>query len=400
MRASFGGRLREESARGGWALLGAGAALVALLMLGSAIAAPVGASVTVAPAYKGGVVPEQDTYAYGCRASAAIAKPWTFHLKTGLGGGSEDGRSGHCAPASVGSLLSGSYSASYVYGSVEAGIRLPMLPASTGNITANLGGRFTMSGAASDGVRSGSCALPLTTESYNYTLWEWNYSTSASYFLDYGYVYDYQYDGAWYNSSYFSSPLPSPFNLNSTTYYYSASSDLAYKECYADAYASYYVDAYLYDASTGAYYGYNGSNAPIYGSMGAEVYNTTDYGSYSSSEWYGPYNYSLSYPLTTYSYNSSLTSEVWGYWYNASGTLFYSYSYGSNSTQPWSNTTSLKGDAFWFDEPFSSSDRYLLILEFYVSAGSSNTWGHGGASYSVNAASGGNGIKLTSITIS
>lgn len=386
-------------AAGGWALMsGVGAVLVALLMVGSAGAASAGAAITVSPAYKGSVLPQNSIYVSGCHTKVSIKK-FKFDLHTGVGSGATAGKTGSCgrkAPQNA------NYADASSGGGFQALVKLPKIPSTASNITANFDGKWTTSIAATDGG-SPTCNSGQSIYFYNYTYYEWNYTYNGYYyyFADYYYSYQYSYYGYTYNYSYGNAVPPSPFPLNATTYYYHDAYYSVYGSC--DAYASMYYDlyGYLYDSNTGSQSFYSGASTPYYGGVNIGVENYTDWGWDNYTYWYGPGNSSYGYPTTFFNYNSSLTSYYNSYSYSYTGGYTYNYTTGTSNSTSASNTTKLAGTSMWWTGTFSPTDQYYVIVQLYLNAYAYNdNWVKGGASYVVNAATAGNGIKLGSITIS
>lgn len=374
--------------RGGVALLtGANAVLVALLMAGSSAATATTGALTVSPAYKGLVEPDNQIFDSGCSAKATL-KHFKFNLHTGTGTGAGTGKAGNCGKKAPKGFSSDSNGGMYG-GFGPALIKLPKVPSTTSNISANLAGKWTVTGSASDG---GSLAC---SNSYSYygssTWWYWNNFANAAY------NESEFYDGVWYNYSYNLASIPTPFVYNNTTYQenYSYSDYSAY--CSVSAFFDYDLYGYLYDANTGDTTFYSGSSAPEFAYTEVEVENDTyDYWQ-NSSYWdegysYGPSNYSYSYSFAGTEYSTYSYSPTTGSYSN--------YTTGTSSSLSYTNTTKFAGDSMWWTGPFSSTDQYYLELYLDVDGSADNDdFSHGSASFNFNMLSAGNGFKLSSITL-
>jgi len=374
--------------RRGWltALTGGGAVLAALIMMLSPVAAATGAGLTLHAKYKGVVSPSNSLSQSGC-GKAAMQVHWHFALKTGLGGSASTGKASSCKKqiAGVGQTASAS-----TYGGFTLAVGLPKLGANVNNISANAGIKFTATTTASDGGKSAVCNNAPSYNTYNFTEWEWNS------FSNYAYQDNYSYNGIYYNYSYNVASVPSPFNLNNTTFYYHDSgwSIVAYCQAYTNAYMSVY--AYLADLTTGTQMAASGNTlaSTSYGSffdIFTEVYNQTDYGCSQYYEWDQGTSYG-SNTTTCFSYNTTLTSVIYTYVPTFSSTT------GSNNSVVWTGSMSTTG-SIWFNGPFTHGDHYAILLYVSASFYVYNGWQHGFASWGFNMATGGNGFHLTSITI-
>jgi len=375
-------------------LTGGGAALVAFLMIGSATASVASASLTVSPAYHGLALSTNGFSQSGCNSKATISKHWKFHMFTGIASGAQSGKASGCGAKTIKGLTV--YSTASANGGFEAIIKLPAVPASTSNISANLAGKVTTTITATDGGATAVCNSGLYSYSYSDTFWEWGYT--GSYFTGYAYNDSTNSNGVWYNYSYNTASIPSPFNLNNTTYYDHSQGAYTYGSCSASASIDMGWSAQIYDRNTQTYQYASGQNVPSYSYMSDSVYASTDYGYYNDTYWYGPSNYSSVTGLVTYSYNTSLTSSTFMYSYPP-----YSYSSSTGNSSTLTNTTvwSLTGAALWFTGSWSTTDHYYLVLNMFVSNYASvSNWAHGSGSFSTNAATSGNGAKLSSITMS
>jgi len=360
-----------------------GAIAVALIMALSPAATAASAGVVIHPGYKGVVSPSNSVSQSGCGKVAA--KHWHFSLKTGSGGVTSKGLASSCKKQ-VGSI--GQTSSASTYGSVTVGVLLPKISASATNITANVATKYTAALSASDGGRSAVCNNAATTSTYDYTTWEWNN------FHNYAYTDNYSYNGVYYNYSYNVASIPSPFNLNNTTYYYHDSGYSTFAFCEAFAYMFAEVYAYLMDLTLGtnSYPSSNGigSNGIMFDTeLGVE--NSTDWGASQYYYWdegtqYGSNN------TTLFSYNTSLTSFQYVFYPT------FSYTTGTNNTLTWSSAASSTGQISWLGS-FSHHDHYAIEMVAVMDASASNSWQHGSASWSFNMATLGNGLHLTSISI-
>jgi hypothetical protein len=395
--------------RRGWlgALLGVGAATVALLMMLTPAAAATSANLTLHSPWKGAVTPSSSGYITGCANVKVI--PWKFHLKTGIGGGGSLGNVHSCKKA-AGSL--GLTSSADVYGGVTVSIPIKAHAITSTTTSVSMNAMFTAAVAlkATDGVASNTAAPPpCTAASSSYhdmdAYYEWNYNASYGYFYDYNdsYAYwdNYSTGSYHYGYAYGTGPTPSPFNLNNTSYedlynYWGADS-------YCTASANYYVDqqANLVDTTTGFYQTETNSTYPNYMDVNIETYSQIDWSCGYDFYWYGPSNYTYgNTTVTCTSYNATLVSyvDVYSYSYIPPYTSTSSYTTGTNNTQVWSSTGTTHETAYWNDT-FNGTHKYELLLYIEVGAGASDSWKKGIGSWNVNAASGGNGFKLTTVVI-
>jgi len=381
-----GNRLGRTGYSRGWLsyLGGGGAVAIALIMILSPAANAASAGVVI-HSYHGVVSPNNSISQSGC-GKALEPKKWHFALKTGIGGSASKGIAGSCAKQVAGV---GQTSYSSTYGGFTAGIILPKIPRTATTINASVEAKWTTSLVASDGGLSATCNNAPTTSTYNYTTWEWNS------FSNYAYIDQYTSGSYSYNYSYNVASVPSPFVLNNTTYYYhdSGHSTFAYCEAYAYAFAEVY--GYLMDTTTNTEtfsssnsIGYNG----IFFDTTIEVYNETDWGCSQYYYWDEGTSYG-SNTTTCFSYNTTLTSVIYSYYPTFTSTT------GSNNTMTWTNASSTSGSII-FNGPFSAHDHYALLLYVYGDAYATNSWQHGYASWNFNMATLGNGMKLSSITIS
>jgi len=369
-------------------LTGGGAIMIALLMVGNAAAAS--ANTTVSPAYKGLVAPENEIYADGCASHGKIVSKPTFHLKTGIGGGQATGKAGNCGKKLPKGFTF--YSEAGADVGFEALIKLPSIPASTSNVSANLGGKYTVSASTSTGSHSFSCPSSISEIIVNDTEWEWNSFSSYAY-------NDTEYDnGVWYNYSYNTASIPSPFNFNSTTYYYSFSETYYYStvECYSEVFGDTDMYADLCDVTTDICSSYSGTDASYFTEFEVEVTNYTDYSLTGDTETEWDQG-------TWYNYSSGAYND------NNTGSTIFNYqcspctstsSHGLNTTQSYTSVTPLTGESFWFLGTFNPHDHYYVEFNFYYYVTALNeNWVKGSSSFGLNAATLGNGIKLTSITM-
>ncbi|MFI5418570.1 MAG: hypothetical protein ACHQ2Y_06725 [Candidatus Lutacidiplasmatales archaeon] len=385
--------------------LGTGGTMTAIAML--MVLAPSGlaahTSVVIHPPFSGAVSPSNSVYVSGC-GKVATNKQWSFKLGTGFGGTSSSGSANACKHQLYGV---GGFSDAQLYGGIE--IALPVkMPAGSMNVTANTALSFAVTLKASDGSKTGACTANLYTYSDNFTYYEWNYN--GIYFTNYNETYSDYSNGIWYNGSYGTTP-PSPFNLNNTTYFDTSQSYGASGGCEAYVFAQVYTDMWMVDESTGSYLQANNSSMPGYSGYGygeplyteLSVQNYTDWYCSSYSYWDGPYNYSYSQPLTCYSYNKSLTAEIFqytpGHLSSSCGYTYYyvcTYSNGTG-TLTWSNSTSATAQTWWNDS-FVTGDHYALFMNIQTDVYAYQSWTHGSAAWSFNMLTLGHGFRVTSIT--
>jgi hypothetical protein len=393
-------------------LSGAGAALIALLMVGSATAASASV-VTVHPAYHGVVAPFNSVSAQGCATTAKIVKKANFHLHTGIGAIDFNGKAGNCgAKLPKGFTF---YDDASAAGGFEAVIKLPSISANAQNVSANLAGKYSWTATVSTGGSSIACPSGLDLYVYNYTSWEWGYNASTFTFANSAYsTIDYQYyGGTWYsyNSSYNVASVPSPFYLNNTTYYdhYSFSEVYSSGTCDASVSGSTYSYVEVCDTTTGSCYTAEGGAGAYDAFWGMSVSNSTFWEpAHSSNYWDGPTNYGYNYSYAAYNGNTSGTS-----WYNENifyTSPYYNYTSGTNATatsMTMSGSNVLTGQSRYLNlsaqsyvPAFVPTDHYFLIYYIDTSMYATNSnWHHGSASFAFNGATLGNGIKLASITI-
>jgi len=381
-----GNRLGRTGYSRGWLsyLGGGGAVAIALIMILSPAANAASAGVVI-HSYHGVVSPNNSISQSGC-GKALEPKKWHFALKTGIGGSASKGIAGSCAKQVAGV---GQTSYSSTYGGFTAGLVLPRIANTATSVNATVEAKWTASLTASDGGKSPVCNNAPSSSSYNDTEWEWNS------FSNYAYIDQYTSGGFTYNYSYNLASVPSPFNLNNTTYYYHSQGFSTFAYCAADASAFAEVYGYLVDTTTHVttYPSSNtiGANGILF-ETGVEVYNETDWGCSQFYEWDEGTSYG-SNTTTCFSYNTTLTS----YEYSYAGT--FTSSTGTNNTLTWTNASSTTGSMV-FSTTFSHHDAYALLLDVVGDASASNSWTHGSASWNFNMATLGNGMKLTSITIS
>jgi len=381
-----GKRLGRTYSRRGWLayMTGGGAIAVALIMALSPMAGAASAGIVLHPHYKGVVAPSNSLSQSGC-GKVSSSKKWHFSLKTGLGGDAGKGLASSCKKSLAGV---GQTSSASSYGGFEAAIALPRIPHNAAAINASIEAKWTTTLSATDGGRSPACNGVTYTYTDNITEWEWNS------FSNYAIQENDSNNGIWYNYSYNVASVPSPFNLNNTTFYYhdvSSGTD-SYCEAFGEAFAEVY--GYVMDTTTGSEIyqssntvGFNGEMFDVF----IEVYNQTDFGCSQYYEWDQGYSYG-SNATTCYSYNTTLTSELYNY------VPTFTSSIGSNNSITWTNSSSVSGSIV-FNGPFSSHDHYVLLLNVYADLYADNSWQHGSASYNFNMATLGNGMKLNSITI-
>jgi len=379
------GRTMSYSRRG-WLgyLVGGGAIAVALIMALSPAATAASANFLHAP-YKGVVSPNNDIYQSGC-GKVTAEKKWHFSMKKGVGGSESKGSAASCKKQIAGV---GQSSDAESYGGFDLAFSLGKIPATATTVDANITASWAASFTASDGGKSPACNNLVNTYNDSFTEWEWNS------FGSFAYQENDSYNGIWYNYSYNTASLPSPFNLNNTTYYYTYHDSSTYASCeaYGNAFAEVY--GYLVDTTTGSeqYTSSNsiGSNGEMF-DVFVEVFNETDFGCDQYYEWDEGSSYG-SNTSTCYSYNTTLTSEVYSY------VPTFTSSTGTSSTVSWSNTSSTTGDMTW-SGPWASTDHFALVLYVYADVYAYNGWQHGSASFMFNMATLGHGFKLNKIVIS
>jgi len=392
-------------------LSGAGAAMIALLMVGSATAAT-SAVVTVHPAYHGVVAPFNSVSAQGCATTAKIIKKANFHLHTGLGAIDFSGKAGNC-----GSKLPKGftfYDDASAAGGFEAVIKLPSISANAQNVSLNLAGKYSWTASVTTGSPSIACPSALNVYVDNYTEWQWGYNATLFSFASYAYNQtDYQYyGGVWhsYNSSYNLASVPSPFYLNNTTAYdhYGFSEVYSSGTCDASVSGSTYSYTEVCDTTVGTCYTAYGGAGAYDQFFDVQVSNSTFWEPASTSNyWYGPSNYGYNYSYAAYNGNTSGTS-----WYNENifySSPYYNYTSGSNASarsMTMSGSNVLTGQSRYYNitaqggPSFVPTDKYYLIYYIDTSMYATNAnWHHGLASFAFNGATLGNGIKLASITI-
>jgi hypothetical protein len=334
-------------------------------------------------AYKGVVSPENSLSQSGC-GKVTSSKKWHFALKTGIGGESSKGSAASCKKQLAGV---GQSAEAQMSGGFTIAMNLGRISASATTIDANVSASWSASFTASDGGHT-ACDSGIETILENITEWEWNsFSNDA-------YNESIDENGIWYNYTYNTASIPSPFNLNNTTYYYHDYYFEEFGDC--EAYGDSFLEAYGYliDTTTGSemYQSSNslGTNGIMFDTF-TEVYNETDYYCENYSEWDEGSSYSL--PYTCYSYNTTLTSEIYSYYPTFSSSI------GSNNTVSWTNSSASVGDIV-FNGPFSATDHYALELEVYGDAYAYNSWQHGSANFVFNMATAGHQFKLNKVTIS
>ncbi len=398
-------------------LSGAGAVMIALLMVGSAAAA--NANTVLHPRFHGVVAPHESTYVNGCGSSAKLGKA-KFSLRTGNALLGFSGKAGACAKVPKGFSFYNSASASQGF---EAVIALPHATNATTNVTANWAGKYSYTAALTTGTRANSCpgSAVLNYFWYNYTYDEWGYNATTFSFSSYAYNdTDYGYSAAthaWfsYNSSYNWASVPTPFNLNNTSY----QDHFAYNEIYSsfecDSSASWDIQTTIEvcDTNAGFCWYETGSTGFIFQYAGISLINDVYWESPSvDSYWYGPSSYSYNY--TYPAYNGNTTGSTWYYENETSTSFTYQTGGTPNATSiSASGVVNLAGQSSWANYSSSFYGSYCasygyycitngdhLYAEIMVSASmsaSNNNWAHGSASFAFNGATLGNGIKLGSI---
>jgi hypothetical protein len=379
--------------RRGWltGLAGVGAVAVALVMMLSPAAAATGGSLTLHAAYKGAVSPNSYLDVYGC-AKAKITKPFHFALKTGIATAASNGKANQCKKVIAGVGVS---SSAYSDGGVEVALPLK-LPSGTTSVTVNTAQSAAVMVKATDGLTSNTvpppvCSTAGETVSENITEYEWNNFASYNesiYELETG-TYNY-----FYNYSY-GSPVPSPFYLNNTTYYYHDYYHAITASCQASASFETEQYGYLIDETTGVEQFSNYTSSEFQDTY-VEVDNTTDWGSSSYYYWDEGTTYG-SNATTPFSYNSS-GSLVETESDSSAGFVFHSTP-GTNNTQTWSQTGSAI-NSMDFNNSFNTHNKYVLEIELYVYTSASDSWKRGYGEWALNMATSGNGYKLSSIVLS
>ncbi len=384
------------------ALTGIGAMAVTLIMVLTPAATATSAGLVLTARYPGIETNQNFADVSGC-AKLTTAKDWKFSLKTGLGGAADTGSAYACKKSLAGVGTSG-----YADGGGGFDIAIPFkVPSGTTNVTMNQASKIALTMKESDGVASNTAPAPKcpsTTYTENGSNYDWNYTLSPYgyyYFNNYNESYSYSSPTYSYNYSYsypYATPPPSPFNLNNTTsediYAYSGGSGFCYSQ------VSLYMDAYadLYDNTNGTYIPYTSSSMLQYTDAYIETYTDIYWQCGYQFYWYGPSNYTYgNFTSSCYSYNTTY-SYVDIYQEIGSSFTYTSYS-GTNNTQSYAFPSSLSTSSQSWVYTYLPTHKYSLEWDVYFSFDASSTWKKGSASWDFNAATLGNGIKLTSISI-
>jgi hypothetical protein len=379
--------------RSGWlaALTGAGVVAISLVMMLSPAASAANAAVILHAPYKGAVSPSTYLDIYGC-AKAKVTKAFHFSLHTGIGAAASSGKASQCSKVVNG--VGQTSDADYQVGA-ELALPLKLAPGTT-SVTLNTATSAAVAITTTDGVRNNSLPMPACANGYstvyeNITEYEWNnfgsYNISELIIETGAYSY---YD----NYSYGTGAIPSPFNLNNTTYYYHDFYQSTQSDCTASAEYEVEQYGYLIDTTTGLeqFTNYTSSEDKF---IDVSVTNETDFGSDGYYEWDEGYSYG-SNSTTTFANNvtgSSIEVE------NCGVTCTFTSTPGTNNTQGWSSVGTTVNSMDW-NNSFNTHDKYVLELELYVFIYAEDSWKHGYASWGLNMATLGNGYKLSSIVMS
>lgn len=340
------------------------AALVVLMAM-----APVGVGAT-APAvthtapYKGGVLPSSTLTTYSCNAKAVQVTPWHFHLRTGIGGGADAVSTKACSQIPY---RLGSQSQATASGSMEVSIQAGF-PSGVRNFSANVTLAYTGVIKETNGSSNGAC--PSTP--FN--------SISASYYNGTSWSY-------WPTISH-------PVQFTNNTYFYYYRNDGASGSCGSYSTLNAGIVGVIIASNGLAGYGLNGvtPSSPSSFSVGGTV------ATYNSTYW-SCYNYTLwSYGSWSNSSGSCSNSNQTAHTQSSTYSTLSTYTTGTNSSMTF---TGLLKFTFWYLADFHSISRTWDL--FLIPSGSVNcyTYGfpHGTAMGALNMATGGNGVTLSSFTI-
>ncbi|MFI5417637.1 MAG: hypothetical protein ACHQ2Y_01885 [Candidatus Lutacidiplasmatales archaeon] len=348
--ASAGGRRGVRGTVGLATLVLSVAAVMAFAPMGLAAHAGI---VTIKAPYKGAVTPFTDLFLDGCGTAKVIHK-YAFSLKSGAGGGSGSASAKTCGAGSGGV---GQTSDNAVEGgfNVAIPVHFPVAGA-TGNVSVSV--TETWAGIVKETAPANpNCTDALQQFAYN--------------FAEY-------YNGASWS---YSPNIAGPVNYTNSTFFYNYTDFGASSFCIAGAEIISELEAWITDLNTGvSTYQFS---IPV--DSFVETYNETYWYCYSYTEW------------------------DYGTWYNSTGTVCYSYnvttlteSYqngllGTNTTLSSSGSSS---STMWFNQSYNLAHHFEVFLySFDIILAEVQGWNHASASASMNHATLGNGVKLTSITL-
>jgi hypothetical protein len=393
--------------RAGWrgrvtGLAGLGAAAVAILMMAYPAAGAVGPALLLHAPYKGAAyAPSNNVYTTGC-AAAKVTKPWVFHLKTGIGGAVDSGIAVACKKTAANV---GTYSDASVGGGFSLAIPVK-IGGGSHSVGANVAYKLAGLLKANDGLTSGVGACNYGINNYWSTYADYNWNYNGAYFPNYNDSGTYKSSSGYSYSYSYGTPTPSPFNMNNTTASYVGYSYGGYGACEARATFSLSADAQLMDINKNApmnqtgntletcttFFGFTYCNPAI--SVEVSIVNTTSWGCYAYTDWYGPTNKSTVQPLTCYTYNKTLTSTVAIYYPISSSSITTGTANNASLTLPSSGSGTM-----WWNDTFNGKHHYYLVVMVNAYADAYDTWKKGSASWTLNIGTLGNGIALTGISV-
>ncbi|MCI4366649.1 MAG: hypothetical protein L3K08_02735, partial [Thermoplasmata archaeon] len=314
----------ERRRRG--SILATGPALIAILVvLGPSVAAG-SLPHTIRPAYAGSVTSYDSQYRTGC-SQVHVAKYWGLSLGSGRGGAADSGRAQICtASGNSGSPPAGGFGTATQTGGVL--ITLPVYyQAPYSSVQGNVNWKANASESVTDNTNltyTGACDHPLIAWHAYQSLYQWGYgvnaSTGLSGFSSFNYtrnIDERQLVPEQISNITSGNPLPSPFNLNSTSALNETKDWGAVGSCLATSEVYFYVIATLQDVSTGTTVAQTGNTATS--SNGAvfdveeTVENVTNWSCHSSVYWNGPMGTYVSNNPPCVSLNGTVTWDTINY---------------------------------------------------------------------------------------
>ncbi len=375
---------------------------LSLIMILSPASAAASAGLVITAKYHGVAVPENYLDTYGC-GKAKTVQPWKFDLKTGVGGSSSTGSVGECKKTLDGV---GTSSDAEQGGGFEVAIPFKVT-ASTTNVTANIASKVALTLKASNGVASNTAPAPKCNDATPFSefdaFYEWNYSLTPYGYYDFNDInYSEYYNSTSYSYAYTygNAATPSPFNLNNTTLEELVDYSGISGYCEAETFMYLDQDVDLVDNTNGTYIPATSGNLLDYADFFMYTYTDIDYVCGYDFYWYGPSNYTFGNTTSMcISYNTTSSYIDYDAEVGPSYTYTYTYSSGTNNTMVYSLPTNAFASSTSWDYSFVASHHYSFEWSVYMYIYGYDSWKKGSASWAFNAATGGDGIKLTNLSL-
>jgi hypothetical protein len=361
---------------------------------------------TIRPRYAGSVSSFNSESWTGC-SQVHVAKSWGLSLATGRGGAADSGRAQYCSSSgNSGAPAGGGDGTAAVFGGVQ--VTLPVYyQAPYSSVQGNVYWQANASETVVDHTTlnySGSCDHPLIAWHSYRTLYQWGYGVNATTgvagFSSYNYsqnIDERQLVPEQISHITSGNPVPSPFNLNSTSYLNETKDWGAVGSCSATSEVYLYVVASLEDVSTGTTVAQTGDTATS--STGAvfdvesTVENVTNWSCHSSVFWNGPTGTYVSNNPPCVNNNGTVTSETINY-----GILPSTTTSGSGNSAGWTAPSKGSG-SFWWNASFVATDHYALTYDVYGGGTASDNWGTGSGAWHFNLARSGESVGFPSIVL-